>query len=91
MYRLKYSSKFKTSYKKFKSNKSFKLNIFREITDKLINKESLDIKYKDHNLKGDLWYARECHIAPDILLIYEYKDKDLVLLYLDIGSHSDLF
>lgn len=91
MYILKYSSSFKSSYKKLKSNKSFKLDIFKDITSKLLNKKSLDLKHKDHKLTGSLGYARECHISPDILLIYQYKDEELILLLIDIGSHSDLF
>ena len=47
-------------------------------------------QYKDHKLKGGLKYRRECHIAPDWLLIYR-KDKDqLLLLLLRTGTHRDV-
>ncbi len=33
----------------------------------------------------------ECHLAPDILLIYGVCENILTLTLVDIGSHSDLF
>ena len=33
----------------------------------------------------------ECHITPDWLLIWEQNNKELILLLVDTGSHSDLF
>jgi len=49
----------------------------------------LDPRYKDHPLKGNYVDMRECHIAPDWLLIYQ-ADKDTVFLT-RTGSHADLF
>ncbi len=46
-------------------------------------------KYKDHQLAGKLKEFRECHIKPDLLLIYMVDDHTLKLV--DIGSHSELF
>lgn len=34
---------------------------------------------------------RECHIAPDILLVYEIIEDELVLHLINIGSHSKIF
>ncbi len=51
----------------------------------------LEKAYKDHQLKGELRQYRECHIKPDLLLIYQREDRDLILILLDIGSHSHLF
>jgi mRNA interferase YafQ len=51
----------------------------------------LPASFKDHALKWDRLWERECHLFPDILLIYRiYQDK-LELLMIDIGSHSSLF
>ncbi|WP_353889727.1 type II toxin-antitoxin system YafQ family toxin [uncultured Bacteroides sp.] len=33
----------------------------------------------------------ECHVKPDGLLIWEQDDKELTLLLLNTGTHSDLF
>ena len=46
-------------------------------------------KYKDHQLIGKMKDFRECHIKPDLLLIYMIEDNTLKLV--DIGSHSELF
>ena len=46
-------------------------------------------KYKDHQLVGKLKDFRECHIKPDLLLIYMIEDNILKLV--DIGSHIELF
>jgi len=75
---------FKRSFKKLNLSDS-DLQIFIEI----INGLTLDIKYKDHQLKGELKEFRECHIKPDLLLIYRIKNNQLELI--DIGSHSELF
>ncbi len=51
----------------------------------------LDEAYHDHALGGDYAGHRECHIAPDWLLIY-YKENDILVLTLArTGTHSDLF
>ena len=35
--------------------------------------------------------SRECHIKPDLLLIYSKDDAGLKLLMMRMGSHSELF
>lgn len=53
--------------------------------------EALDIKYRDHKLQGDYLGYRECHIRADLLLVYQVREKSLVLVLMDIGSHTYLF
>ena len=91
MYNLKLNSRFRKSVKKLQSNKSFKKKVFDDVIFKLRNSQKLESKYRDHQLSGDLSEYRECHIAPDILLIYQIIDKELILHLIDIGSHSKLF
>lgn len=55
----------------------------------LINGKPLPEKYKDHRLIGNLNEFRECHVRPDLLLLYQIKDSTLVLVRL--ASHSELF
>ncbi|MDR1763693.1 MAG: type II toxin-antitoxin system YafQ family toxin [Dysgonamonadaceae bacterium] len=63
------------------------------IIERLANDIPLDVKHKDHSLRGNYRGYRECHIRPDWLLIYKKEDdKNLSLLYLmRTGAHSDLF
>lgn len=57
----------------------------------LANGETLDEKYRDHDLSGNFKGCRECHIEPDWLLIYEVDNNVLVLVLNRVGSHSELF
>ena len=62
-----------------------------EVIAILASGDSMDDKYHDHALSGNYVGHRECHIAPDWLLVY-YKEKDiLVLTLVRTGAHSDLF
>lgn len=93
MYAILKTKSFLKSYQKLQSAK-INRKVFQEIENivlKLANRELLDSKYKDHQLKGQLQKYRECHIRLDILLLYEVNDNDLVLILLDMGSHSYLF
>lgn len=57
--------------------------------NKILNKESLDIKFRDHKLSGRWKDFRDCHIEPDWILIYRVTESTL---YLErTGSHADLF
>lgn len=51
--------------------------------------KKLPEKYRDHSLAGDYHGYRECHIKPDVLLIYRTDEQCLYLAR--IGSHSELF
>lgn len=64
-----------------------------DVVDKLVNKEVLDAKYRNHNLINDKYFknCKECHIEPNWLLIYKYVHEKLVLILVSTGSHSDLF
>ena len=87
-YRLLRTKTFKRSFKKLNLTDT-DLQNFIEIIYKLSNALILDKKYKDHQLKGELNEFRECHIKPDLLLIYRIKNDKLELI--DIGTHSELF
>ncbi len=56
----------------------------------LATDQPLAAKYRDHELNGDWKGYRECHVKPDLLLIYRKVDDDMLRLA-RIGSHSALF
>ncbi len=62
-----------------------------DIIEKLANGEKIDKKYRDHSLYGNYKGVRECHLEPDLLLLYQYKEEILVLLLTILGSHSEIF
>lgn len=52
---------------------------------------TLPRKYKPHPLRGKYTGCMECHLQPDCLLIWQQNDRELILLLIEIGTHSDLF
>lgn len=88
MLELKLTAGFKKDLKKIKNKKDIE-KIFDIIT-KLQNGKKLEEKYKDHQLKGNLKQYRECHIKPDLLLLYEIRKNELVLIAYRVGSHTEL-
>jgi mRNA interferase YafQ len=46
-------------------------------------------KYRDHALSGDWKDHRDCHIRPDLVLIYRKADTEALEL-VRLGSHSEL-
>jgi mRNA interferase YafQ len=63
--------------------------ILDELIETLAADEPLPERSRDHALTGNWIGLRECHVRPDLLLIYE-KDVD-VLRLVRLGSHSLLF
>jgi len=61
----------------------------KTVLDLLVRGETLETRYRDHWLVGEYKSARECHIEPDWVLIYELTNEELILIR--TGSHSDLF
>lgn len=47
-------------------------------------------RYKDHPLSGEWRGSRDCHLKPDLVLIYRKPGPDFLEL-VRIGSHSELF
>lgn len=89
MLELVISSTFKTEVKKIKNPKD--KTELKLVLDTLLQEQPLAPKYKDHYLSGNYKDYRECHIKPDLLLIYKIVKSELVLYAVHIGSHSDLF
>ena len=87
-YNLFKTNQFKRTYKKLKLSDSQE-EAFIDVVYKLLNGYELEKKYRDHSLTGNYSNYRECHLKPDILLIYQYSQNLLKLV--DIGSHSSLF
>ncbi|TLD94666.1 type II toxin-antitoxin system YafQ family toxin [Helicobacter jaachi] len=88
MYNLETTKRFDKQYKKL-SAKDKEQTL--KIIEKLLAGERLEPRYKDHKLQGIYKDFRECHIKPDLLLIYQKHEDILVLACIALGSHSDLF
>jgi len=60
-----------------------------EILRSLAADEPLDARYRDHALTGEWKDHRDCHVKPDLVLIYRKPDEDTLQL-VRLGSHSEL-
>ena len=90
MLTIKYHTMFKKDFKRIKK-RGYDISRLETIVELLANEVPLPEQFKDHNLSGNYNGFRECHIAPDWLLIYQVNNNELVLVLSRTGSHSDLF
>ncbi|MDB5255173.1 MAG: addiction module toxin RelE [Candidatus Nomurabacteria bacterium] len=91
MYIRHYTKAFKKSIRKLDKSGNFNRAKVESIVTLLSKGKGLSQQYKDHALKGEWLGYRECHLEPDLLLIYTIQENILILLLVDIGSHSQLF
>ena len=64
-------------------------NEFMGLLTDLANDNPLDPRHRDHALTGDWKDHRDCHVKPDLVLIYR-KPDDETLQLVRLGSHSEL-
>jgi|WetSurMetagenome_2_1015567.scaffolds.fasta_scaffold663286_1 mRNA interferase YafQ len=85
-----YTNQFKKDYQKLLVKKpTFEdLQELFEVIRNLRNNILLEKKYRDHQLVNDKEDRRDCHVKPDLVLLYK-KDKENLILA-RIGSHSYL-
>ena len=88
---IEYTSRFKRDYKRETKgpHKTVLNREFVEIVTELANDLPLVEKYYDHPLTGNWKDHRDCHIKPDLLLIYRKPDDERLQL-VRLGSHSEL-
>jgi mRNA interferase YafQ len=91
MYKIILTNRFKKSLKKIEKSNQHNLSDIKNLINDIAHNKKLDIKFKDHKLHGELSKLRECHIKPNLLLMYEKDKKNLILVLIDIGSHNKLF
>ena len=90
MLTVKYQTAFKRDYKRIKK-RGYDLRLLEDVIALLAQEQELPPAYRDHALTGDYSGCRECHIAPDWLLVYEVLQDELLLYLTRTGTHSDLF
>lgn len=90
MYQVKFTNKFKKSYKLMKK-RDYDMKLLESIIDTLRQGKKLEAKHRNHALTGDFRGYHECHIKPDWLLVYLIENDILTLTMINTGSHSDLF
>ena len=91
MRRIEPTNAFKRDYKREAKGKyrSALINDFAHVVRALATDEPLAVRYRDHPLTGEWNDHRDCHIKPDLVLIYRKADPDTLQL-VRLGSHSEL-
>jgi len=87
------SSAFRRDYRRVKSIPRHAKDIdalLAKVLTALLMDQILPAHNRDHALSGDWAGYRECHIKPDLLLIYRKPDARILRLA-RLGSHSLLF
>ena len=85
------TTRFKRDYKREKKGQlATNLDdLLAEPIDLLRTDTPLPPRFRDHPLSGTWDDCRDCHIRPDLVLIYRKPDKDTLQL-VRLGSHSEL-
>lgn len=83
-----YPSRFKKDYKRVKAQGK-DIQTLLDIMDRLQNEETLEASFVDHDLKGNWKGYRECHLAPNWLLVYTVEED--TISFARTGSHSEIF
>lgn len=93
MYRIVRTKTFERSYRKLKQSgiREQVINEVRSVIDILASGKSLSPKHRDHKLTGYFEGYRECHVRPNLLLVYQIDHGSLILILVDIGSHPYVF
>lgn len=92
MRKLKQTAAFKRDFKREAKGpqRKFLLENFEALIQTLAKDQPLEERHRDHPLAGEWKDHRDCHVRPDLVLIYRKPDDDTLHL-VRLGSHSELF
>lgn len=87
-YKIQTTTKFERSVKRLSEEDQDKV---WQVIYTIAGGNRLSARYRDHPLKGNKQGRRDCHVKPDLVLIYSLDKDVLVLTAVDVGSHSIVF
>jgi len=90
---IEWSNAIKKDYRRIKASSHRTQDVdqlLEAVLDLLVEDQPLPENYRDHALVGNWKGHRECHLKPDLLLIYNTEEPDKLCL-IRLGSHSELF
>jgi len=93
MFQIVTSTKFLKDLKLPKKRSPKDLQSLQEVISTLTEKghKGLSKKHNTHKLSGDYKGYWECHVKPDLLLIWDENEQIMLLELVRAGTHSDLF
>lgn len=82
---------FKRDYKRIAKGprRETVLAALTDVIARLAENGALEVRHRDHALTGDWRDHRDCHVLPDLVLIYRLPDVHTLQL-VRLGSHSEL-
>jgi mRNA interferase YafQ len=90
MYRIGYTTRFKKDFKRC-LKRGLDISLLEKAIELLQINGKLPNTYKSHKLTGTYSNCWECHLQPDWLLVWKQNDTELIILFMNTGTHSDLF
>lgn len=93
MFEIVTSTKFLKDLKLLKKRSTKDLKLLQDLIRVLAEKghEGLNKKHRPHKLSGNYKGYWECHVKPDLLLIWNEDEQINLLELVRTGTHSDLF
>lgn len=89
-YKVKTTKRFEKDVKRC-IKRRYPMEKLKEVIELLENNGTLPSKYRPHKLSGNYEGIWECHITSDWLLMWQQDDAELILLFVNTGTHSDVF
>jgi mRNA interferase YafQ len=90
MFTCNFTTKFRKDYN-LARKRGWDLSLFDIIYDLLEDTGELPSKYKPHQLSGKWIGFIDAHIQPDWVLIYKVDKTTMIVDFVRMGTHSDLF
>ena len=90
---IEYANAFKRVFRRTKAAPRYANSLdelLTEVLDRLVRDLPLPESNRDHALVGNWSGFRECHLKPNLLLVYQ-KPNDATLRLVRMGTHSELF
>ena len=82
---------YKKAFKRLSRSGRFDVKKLNKIINTLAAGKELSLQFLDHRLSAELKDYCECHIGPDLLLIYKIDKENQKLILVNLGSHPELF
>ena len=86
---IRFTARFLKDYKRVQCGLPSVQADLQPVLDLLVADAPLALKNRDHPLKGEWLGFRDCHVRPDLVLIYRKFDPEMLDLN-RLGSHSEL-
>lgn len=93
MYEFIFTTQYKRDFKKLQKRDLAEIELIVGVLDLLRENgvNAIPSQMKPHKLKGKYKGDWECHIKPDLLIIWFQIEAPKTIKLIRIGSHSDLF